>query len=83
MRDLAPDTRGFLEDIILLGETPTEKAKARAKEKGKGSEREKERRKGKEKNLEKEKAKAVDPLARFASKHPLQLKPTIITCLWL
>jgi hypothetical protein len=77
MRDLAPDTRGFLEDIILLGETPTEKAKARAKEKGKGSER------AKEKNLEKEKAKAVDLPAWFASKRPLQLKPTIITCLWL
>jgi hypothetical protein len=49
MRDLAPDTRGFLQDIILLVETPTEKAKERArakekwKEKSKGSERAKEK----------------------------------------
>jgi hypothetical protein len=53
MTNLAPDTRGFLQDVILLEETLTEKAKELQKEnpKEKGSGREKERRKGKEKNL--------------------------------
>lgn len=53
MTDLAPDTRGFLEKVILVEETLTEKAKEIEKEnpKEKDSGREKEKRKGKEKNL--------------------------------
>jgi hypothetical protein len=51
MRDLAPDTRGFLQQVILLEETLTEKEMEKENPKEKGSGREKERRKGKEKNL--------------------------------